>query len=242
MCAPARCAHRIIVNSNFSLSVLTESVPGLRDRSTVVYNGVPGPPRSELARAELSGPIRLLFIGRLSPRKGPQVAVAALQDLRSRGLDAHLSLLGSVFDGYGWFEEELRAAVRSGGLQDSVDFLGFQSDVWPVIASSDIVLVPSVVDEPFGNTAVEAVLAARPLVVSTTSGLQEAAAGYDSAQAVDPTRPDLWASAIERVAAEWPVFRKQAYEDAALARDRHAPARYRHDVAQLVLAADKTRP
>jgi GT2 family glycosyltransferase len=219
-------ADSVVVNSRYSLAVLADVAPAVRRRSTVVYNGVPGPDDVVPAREQLTGPVRLLFIGRLSPRKGPQVAVAALAELVARGLDARLDLLGSVFDGYEWFAEELHDLVRDAGLTDRVEFLGFRSEIWPVLAASDVVLIPSVGDEPFGNTAVEAVLAARPLVVSAGSGLQEAADGYPSAQAVAPGEAGLWADAVQRVVATWPTRRHQALEDAAAARHRHDPRAY----------------
>src|SRR4051794_23167834 len=56
------------------------------------------------ARRRLTGPVRLLYVGRLSPRKGPDVAVAALAELVDRGADAELTVVGSVFAGYEWFE------------------------------------------------------------------------------------------------------------------------------------------
>jgi glycosyltransferase involved in cell wall biosynthesis len=219
-------ADRVIANSRFCLDVLAETAPWLRRRATVVYNAVPGPASTTPARTELDGPVRLLFVGRLSPRKGPQVAVATLQELLARGVDARLQLLGSVFEGYEWFEAELRAAVADAGLTDRVEFLGFRSPVWPSLAASDVVLVPSVMEESFGLTAVEAVLAGRPLVVSDGSGLREAAAGYGSAQAVVPGDALLWADAVQRVIDDWKTFRQAAADDAAEARRRHAPARY----------------
>ena len=100
--------------------------------------------RDPAARRELDGPVRLLFVGRLSPRKGPQVALATLQELLGRGIDARLGLLGSVFEGYEWFEAELQATVAEQGLADRVEFLGFRADIWPYLADADVVLVPSV--------------------------------------------------------------------------------------------------
>jgi glycosyltransferase involved in cell wall biosynthesis len=226
-------ADRIVANSRFTLDVLAEVAPRLRRRSTVVLNPVRGPAEVVPARERLSGPLRLLYIGRFSPRKGPQVAVATLRELLDRGVDARLTLVGSVFTGYEWFEEELRSAVADAGLDGCVDFLGFRADVWPQLADADVVLVPSVGDESFGNTAVEALLAARPLVVSDHSGLREAAAGYAAAQAVDPGRPGDWADAVARIAADWPRFRDAALADAARARRLHAPERF---TAELVAA------
>lgn len=234
-------ADRVIANSRFCLDVLAETAPWLRRRATVVHSGVPGPASVTPPRAELDGPVRLLFVGRLSPRKGPQVAVATLQELLARGVDARLQLLGSVFEGYEWFETELRATVADAGLADRVEFLGFRSPVWQALAASDVVLVPSVMEESFGLTAVEAVLAGRPLVVSDSSGLREAAAGYVSAQAVVPGDTALWADAVQRVLADWPTFRRAAVDDAAEARRRHAPGLYAERLVAVLdaLAGDR---
>jgi glycosyltransferase involved in cell wall biosynthesis len=219
-------SDRVVANSRFTLETLAEVVPRLRRRSSVVHNAVPGPAQPVPPRTELEGPLRLLYVGRLSPRKGPQVAVTALRDLLRQGVDARLSLVGSVFPGYEWFEAELRAGVADAGIADRVEFLGFQADVWPHLAAADVVLVPSIGDESFGNTVVEAVLAARPLVVSAHSGLREAAAGYDGVRAVDPGDRAAWAGAVARIAADWPAARTTALADAATARRQHTSQRF----------------
>jgi glycosyltransferase involved in cell wall biosynthesis len=229
--APAL-SDRIVANSRFTLDVLCEVAPRLRRRSAVVYNAVQAPGLVRPARAVPDGPVRLLCVGRLSPRKGPQVAVAVLQELQRRGVDARLDLLGSVFEGYEWFEAELRHTVATAGLDDRVDFLGFSADVWPHLADADVVLVPSIGEESFGLTTVESVLAARPLVVSDTSGLREAAAGYASVQALPPGEVTRWADAVERVVGDWDSFRRAAQADADEARRRHAPERYRDELVR----------
>lgn len=234
-------SHLVVANSRFTLDVLAEVAPRLRARGTVVYNAVHGPAAVRPPRAQLDGQLRLLFVGRLSPRKGPQVAVATLAELVARGVDARLELVGSVFAGYEWFEAELRESVAGLGLADRVDFLGFRSDIWPHLADADVVLVPSVGEESFGNTAVEAVLAARPLVVSDSSGLREAATGYASAQLVDPGRPADWADAVERLVAGWATFRLAAEDDADRARRRHAAAGYAERLVGLVSRAGRLR-
>lgn len=229
-------ADRVVANSRFTLDVLADVAPRLRRRSAVVYNAVEGPDVVRPARLREDGRLRLLYVGRLSPRKGPQVALAVLRELLGRGLDAQLVLVGSVFEGYEWFEAELRQAVGTAGLADRVEFAGFRSDVWPFLADTDVVLVPSVAEESFGLTTVEAVLAARPLVVSDTSGLREAAAGYAAVQGVPPGAVEEWADAVQRVAAGWETFRQAAVDDAREARRRHAPERYCDElVAQVQL-------
>lgn len=230
---PLLSADRLLVNSKFSRDVLTDDVPRLAGRSRIVLNGVPGPADPRPARVSLTPPVRILFIGRLSPRKGPQVALAALEELLSEGIDARLDLLGSAYAGYEWFENELRdtAERQSPGR---VRFLGFESDVWPRMAEADIILIPSVVDEPFGNTAVEAVLSRRPSVVSDTSGLREAARGYRSALVVPPGDSAAIAAAVRRITEQWIDFRQWAVDDAQTAEQRHSVQVYRRSVAEAV--------
>lgn len=231
---PAVLAHRVAVNSSYTRDVLVESVPAVARRTVVVPNGVPGPEGPVPAPEGADGPLRVLYLGRLSPRKGPQVAVDALAELLRRGVDARLTLAGSVFPGYEWFETDLREQVVALGLAGRVDFLGFVDDVWAVLAGADVVVMPSLLDEGFGNSAVEAVLAARPVVVSDASGMREAVAGYRCAQTVAPGDTAAWADALQRVRDERPRYADAARADALTARRRHDPARYGAAVARLL--------
>ena len=230
---PLLATHGLVVNSRFALRVLQRTWPMLTGRARVLYNGVPGPSRVTLPR-EHPVPLRLLFIGRLSPRKGPQVAIDALADLVNGGLDARLQLLGDVFDGYEWFADQLHDQVRRLGLEDRVEFLGFRPEVWPLMEDADIVVVPSTIDEPYGNTAVEALLAQRPLVVSQTSGLLEASEGFAAKRPVPPSDPVALANGIRDLLADWPTVRQQVVTDRELALGRNAPERYRRNLRRIV--------
>ncbi|MEY9954275.1 glycosyltransferase [Leifsonia sp. EB34] len=223
---PLLLARAIATNSDFSAGVLAEPYPSLGARTTVVLNAVDGPPASTPPREALTGPIRLVYVGRLSERKGVDLCVEAVKLLVDRGRDAVLDIVGDVFDGYEWFAERLHRYVADNGLGERVRFLGFRPSVWDELAAADIALVPSRLDEPFGNTAVEAVLARRPVVVSETSGLREAAAGYPSAVFVRPGDAAAVADAVERIADDWDFFRRSAESARDDAAGRHSRERY----------------
>ena len=239
---PLLAASTVVANSRFTAEVLTGLLPVLAGRTTVVPNPVIGPADAVPARERLDGPVRLLFVGRLSARKGADVAVDVLRELVDRGVEAQLTLAGSVFAGYEWFEAELREKVRRAGLTDRVEYSGFLRDVWPVLAQADVVLVPSVLDESFGNTAVEAVLAARPAVVSDLRGLREATEGYTAVRLVAPGEVGQWADAVQELVADWSRARTAAADDAVTARDRHAPSRFAARLTQAVGVAGPAVP
>ncbi|MGQ7353146.1 glycosyltransferase family 4 protein [Quadrisphaera oryzae] len=235
--APLLLARRVVVNSSFSLGVLTSAVPALARRSLVVLNGVPGPASVVPPREVVSAPVRLLYVGRLSSRKGVDVAVQATAELRRRGVDAELDVVGSAFAGYEWFVEQLDRAASTPELAGKVRRHGFSDAVWDHLAAADVLLVPSRLDEPFGNTAVEGRLAARPVVASATSGLVEAVGGSPSCRSVTPGSADAIAAAVEELVATWPSVREQALRDAVAAAERHDPAGYRRRVAAEVARA-----
>jgi len=232
---PLLFADRVIANSRFSVDVLSSAFPRLSG-TTVVYNGVPGPPSPgpKEARESIDPLLRIVYLGRLSPRKGVDVAVAALGVLTQRGIPATLDLVGAVYTGYEWYEKQLREQVRSSGLDGLVHFSGFVPSVWNAVAEADVVVVPSRLDEPFGNTAVEAVLAGRPVIASATSGLIEATAGYASPQTVAPGDAEALADALAGVRDAWDEYREQAWQDIGLATSRHGAGVYRKRITALV--------
>lgn len=239
LAAPLLLCDTVVSNSQHCVDVLCESFPALRERTRVVRNPIGWPGRAEFARADLVGRLQLLYLGRLSPRKGVDTAVRALALYRSTGHDAELHLVGDVYAGYEWYLDQLRELVHAEGLDGRVHFHGYQRDVWPFLARSDILLVPSVLEEGFGNTAVEGALAGRPEVVSDTSGLREAAAGFASAVLVPPGMPSAVAGALGQIVADWPHYRLAAGTDQFLARDRHGLAGYRSSILDSVLTAGR---
>ncbi|MPY11674.1 glycosyltransferase family 4 protein [Arthrobacter bussei] len=241
LASPLFLADSLITNSRFSVDVLASSFPRLARKCRVVANGVAGPPSVDAARPDISGPVRLVYVGRLSHRKGPDLVIESLADLRSRDIDADLQVVGAVFPGNEVYEADLRRRIDELGVGDRVHLQGFQPSVWPFIAQSDIVVVPSRVDEPFGNTAVEAMLAARPAVVSDTSGLREASAGFGSVLRVSPDSAAGIADAVADMVASWATYREAALADSGVAESRNGIAAYRAEIVREVEALSRGR-
>lgn len=229
--APALLARDVVVNSEFSRGVLSAAFPKLAARAQVVYNGVAGPASTTPARRDIDRPVRLVYIGRLSPRKGPDLIVEAIATLPESLGVIELDIVGDVFTGYEWFDEQLRARIDELGLHERVRLLGFRPQVWDAVDACDIVVIPSRLDEPFGNTAVEGVLAGRPVLVSDTSGLREATAGVATVIRFTPDDVASLAAAITEAVERWNELEPQLATEAQSAEQRFSIERYRSEIA-----------
>lgn len=231
--SPQVWAHRVIANSAFTAELMRRSLPSLGRKTTVVLNPIPGPASSSPPRPQLDS-IRIGYVGRLSPRKGPDVIIDALALLRDRGRDARLEIVGDVFRGYEWYAAELEAAIAADDLTDAVTLHGYDADVWPHLDACDVMIVPSRTDESFGNTAVESILAERPVIVSDLAGLREAVADYPTSRTVAAGDAAAVADAVQELVDAWPDVVRQAPAAAAEASLRHSVERYHRTVTAAV--------
>jgi glycosyltransferase involved in cell wall biosynthesis len=170
--APLSLADVSVANSRATRDHVVQRGFRMRQKSVVVYNGKDWAPYFISPFTGVSERPHLVFVGRLNPRKGPDIAIQALKGLVSSGIDARLTIVGSVFPGYEWYAEELEALALELDVSDRVEFAGFQADAAPFLEESDIVIVPSRI-EPFGTVAAEGMAAERPTVVSNVQGLVE---------------------------------------------------------------------
>lgn len=224
---PLVAAHRVIANSTATAKLLHEDLRPARRRIVVVMNGVAEPPRVPPPLGERGEQLRIVLVGRVSPRKGTDVAIAALRELRERGVPATLELVGDVFSGYEWYRERIEADIAGAGMSDVVRLTGFTSDVWSRYADADVVVVPSTRPESFGNVAVEGMLAGRLVVAAAVQGLEDIIRSGEDGILVAPGDPLVLAEALQTAFDDWPrtcalaqAGRRRALQDFGLDRYR----------------------
>lgn len=189
--AIARRADAVITVSEHSRRELVAAgVPAARVH--VVREGIGAPaPGSDGVEAWPGGGLRLLHLGRLEPRKRPDLAIETLAALRRDGVEASLVLAGEGAQG--------ELAARAAGLP--VRFAGRvgEAEKWRLYDSADVLLFGSTL-EGFGLVVAEAQSRGLPVV---------AAAGTATAEAFEPgvsgllaaPEPEAFAAAVREVAA-----------------------------------------
>jgi glycosyltransferase involved in cell wall biosynthesis len=172
-------------------------------------------------------------VGRLSPRKAPHLALDAVGQLRARGYDVELEIVGTAFEGYEWYLAELEQRAARSDLAGAVTFLGYASPIWPVLARADIVIAPSL-REPFGNAVVEAQLSRRPVVATAALGHTESVSDGETGLLVPAEDVGAMSTAIARLIDDPDLARQLADAGRESALRRFSIARYRAEVADLI--------
>lgn len=124
-------------------------------------------------------PLRILHPARLLPWKGVHVSVRALAILRSEGIEARLTItdnqrIADWHDELSGYRQRILGEVQDLGVVDSVDFCSPTFEEMPSLyQDADVVVYPTVGEEPYGLVPLEAMSSGRPVVVSRSGGLTE---------------------------------------------------------------------
>ena len=185
-----RAADAVVTISTASRRSLEEAGVA-RERIAVVPPGV-DVRQAEPACRDAWPParVRLLFFGRLEPRKRPEWAVQALAAVRA-DVDASLVVAGD-----GRLRDRVERLAAQLGVADRVRFLGGVDSATRdrLYASADLLVFPSV-REGFGLVAAEAHAQGLPVVAIAGQGVDEIVADGGSGRLV-PDAPDAFARAI----------------------------------------------
>lgn len=182
-----RKVRRICAVSQYIADYIKENYPGLRDDQISVWRNCIdlerfGESDSKEDLLQLRKELGLgntdaivLFAGRLSPEKGVKELLKAFGQVKFQS--ARLVIAGGCFFGdksvASSYETEIKALVRQ--LGDKVIFTGYiDYEKMPLVYQiADIVVLPSLWNEPAGLTVMEALACGRPLITTRSGGIPE---------------------------------------------------------------------
>jgi glycogen(starch) synthase len=157
-----RYADRIIAVSEFTKKIIVEKYGVNSEKIEVIHNAVY--PITEGKKQKI-----VLFLGRLTIQKGPEFFLSAAKKvLQYEDCKFVIAGTGEMLP---WLIDK---AVHL-GISSHVIFTGALSDaeVRHIYGIASVYVMPSV-SEPFGITALEAISAGTPTIVSKTAGVSEA--------------------------------------------------------------------
>ena len=186
-------------------------------------------------------PVRLLCVSRIDPRKGLRYLPAALAELRARGQDARLTIVGPVVGTLG-AEEQARVTQDAArlGIADQIDVIGPRPlpQVMQLSREHDLFVLPTLPGEGIPRVLLEAMAAGLPVVATDVAGVPTLIAHGVNRALVPPADPSALADAIDRVLREGDVRRTLIANGYTVARAHTAEAHARKIVLGLAKMSD----
>jgi glycosyltransferase involved in cell wall biosynthesis len=195
-----RFASLVVANSQATQSAFV-AAGGRSHLTEVVYNGFKTDlyRNCALNRAEirqqlgLDGRFAIGHFSRLAPWKGQHILLEALTRSSER---VTAILVGDALFGEEDYARQLHRQVTELGLEQRVKFLGFRSDVIPLMGACDLIVHTSTAPEPFGRVIVEAMLCRRPVIAAQSGGALELVEDGKTGWLVPPGDPVKLAESI----------------------------------------------
>lgn len=186
------CDHFIGITPDITQYVLNEGVQA--NRVDYIPNFLQSEPAAPADRCALDTPDDvplIVWLGRMTHSKGPDVLVKALAEVPL----AHLWMAGS-----GDMQEDMTTLVRQLGLEDRIHFLGWREDIFNLLSAADIFVCASR-HEAHGNVILEAWAQSTPVVAASSPGPAHLIDDGRTGILVENGCPDSLAAALNRLIA-----------------------------------------
>ena len=142
----------------------------------------------------------IVSVGRFAPEKGHRYLIEALNLLKQQDVAWRCTFLGQ-----GELEAELRTLVAEYGLSAQVTFPGFCEDVFSVLLTADVFVLPSL-HESSPNALIEAMGIGMPCIASglprSESGIVDLIESEKNGIRVPSQNPEALTAALHRVLTE----------------------------------------
>lgn len=153
--------------------------------------------RDEIRARHADGPL-LLFVGHLRARKGPQLLVEALPEIRRSHPGAHALFVGPDYG----LRDDLLTSAEHFGVRDAVELVGTVDDAElpSYYAAADVFVFPTTTTiECLGLSFVQAMFAGVPVVASRIAGAPEVIRDGIDGKLVEPGDVSALARGITEV-------------------------------------------
>ena len=196
-----RCTHQFVTGSRAAAaSLATRSA--ITCQPVIIPYGIVAPSSGAPAssstdmRDEMGIPAEAplcVMLATYEPRKGHYFLFQAFKKVLSEVPNAHLVVCGS---GSPQEVERVKAYATELGLAGNVHVMHFRPDAMLLLASADVLLVASQVNESFGLTSVEAMARRIPVVATDVGGIPEVVVSGDGGYCVGHRDVETYASRI----------------------------------------------
>lgn len=173
---------------------------GYDDKLQTVYNGISFKSGSEdLRKMDVDADkVNMALIGRIKPKnKGQILLLEAMTKMHREVIKkTRFYFVGSPVQGQEYMLAEVERKIDELGLREYVTMMPFVNDIEIVYRAMDVIIVPSVFDDPFPTTVLEGMYWGRPVIGTATGGIPEMIADGVTGFIAERDNPDSLADKI----------------------------------------------
>lgn len=147
------------------------------------------------------------------PRKGTEMLLKALAEIKSRGLNVRLLAVGPFESKQ--YESEIKSLAEELNVADLIEWTGFQTDVNKYFQEMDLFVLPSLFGEGLPMVILEAMANGVPVVAADVEGVAEAVRHETDGLVFEPGNVEALAESIQQMVAckfDWHWMRSSAIE------------------------------
>lgn len=203
-------ATKIVACCETAAAVLLKRSSSFARTLQVIYN----PVRTLVSKAALSPPREARsaslmnsahpivgVVGRICPQKGQHIMLGAAARLRRHGRDVQVVFLGAPCENSAEdaaYARSLKSSARQLGLEERIEWPGYQLDPNPYYAAFHVLVIPSTASEGLPLAALEGMQWGIPVIGSGIGGITEIVRDGVNGLLVPPQDEEALADSLER--------------------------------------------
>lgn len=213
----ANLSDKVIAVSQSVVDNLVIYSPSIKTKTVVIWNGLAKPILSSNRKRvrECFGisedDFLVCTVGRIQMRKGQFDLLDAGKLLIDRLPFLKIIIVGDVYPGNEYLITQMKEKVLRNSLQDVVILAGYRSDVYDIMAASDVFVFASRLPESFGLVVLEAMAVSIPVIATRLGGVTEIIEDGVNGILISPQNPQQIADAVLTIFEDKELIKKMTF-------------------------------
>ncbi len=206
-------AAAVVANSAQFKALAKKSAP--QQKIKIITNGIDAEEFSFRNIDSRRDKFKIICVTRLTPRKGINYIIEAVELLKKRGLEVELEIIGN-----GNAEKDLQEIVKRKKLSDRMKFLGrVEHSRLPEYYRNANVYVSASLNEGMSNTMLEALASGLPIIATETGGTEEMVKDGQNGFVIEMKSAEDIADKVETISRDFELEKKMSEHSRRLAEE-----------------------
>ena len=192
------CDKIIAVSEPVKLNLLEVSTKKQGEKITTILNGISDIYCPDAAKSNLSK--RITLMGRIKPEKGIWFFLDTISLLPEEFVNkSKFLIIGDAAPGGEHFLKKLEDDIQNHPAKNYIKYYPFIKDIRNIINESDVIVVPSLMKDPFPTTILEGLSAGKPVIATNTGGAVQSIKDEETGFLIEPLDKVKFADCLEQL-------------------------------------------